>query len=172
MLHPVIASTGFLTNAADHAFQVRSAVLLLFFGSAIPMCIAIAGFAAFREYSQGMAMWLVTLAIDAFSLQAFDNSALMAMLTLSQRYAEAGTAKLESFQALALVVGSARKWAHYSALLAVGCWMFSLFAFLYRYRMVPHVLAGFGAIASLIRSEPLPCAAFLAIHPKHVWPSH
>jgi len=59
----------------------------------------------FREYSSGMALWLFALAVASFALQAVDNSHILSMLSLSQVYAEAGAAKADAFQALALVVG-------------------------------------------------------------------
>jgi hypothetical protein len=60
-----------------------------------------------------------------------DNAHILSMLSLSQQYTEAGAAKSESFQALALVVGAARKWSHYSFLLTVGCWILLLFTLLF-----------------------------------------
>ncbi len=149
VLDQVRGSAGLLANAAGSPVQMRAAVLLLFVGSAMAIAIAIAAWPVFRRYSPAMALWLVALAVAGFSLQAVDNSALLTMLSLSQEYASADATKAELFQALAVAAGSARKWAHYSYLLAVGSWIFLLYSLLYRFRLVPRALATFGLIASL-----------------------
>ena len=73
------------------------------------------------------------------------------MLSLSQEYAKAGTEKADLFQGLAVVVGSARMWSHYSFLLVVGSWIFLLCGLLYRFRLVPRALAAFGLVGSLLQ---------------------
>ena len=71
------------------------------------------------------------------------------MLSLSQKYAKAGAAKAELFQTLAVVVGSLRKWSHYSFLLVLGSWIFLLYSLLYRFRLVPRALAIFGLLGAM-----------------------
>jgi hypothetical protein len=157
---------GFLAMAAGNSAQVRAAVLLLFAGSAVSMAIAIAALPVFRRYSSAMAFWLLALAVASFALQAVDNAHILSMLSLSQEYAKAGTAKAESFQALAIVVGSARKWAHYSFLLVVGSWILLLYSLLYRFRLVPRALAGFGAVASVLQITGVSLRGLLGYPPE------
>ena len=151
LLNPVIAPPGFLTNAAGSPNQVRAAVFLLFAGSAIAIGIASAAWSIFRQYSSTMALWLLALAVASFSLQAVDNAHLLSMLSLSQEYAKASAEKADLFQELAVVVGSARKWSHYSFLLVVGSWIFLFCGLLYRFRLVPRALAAFGLVGSLLQ---------------------
>lgn len=151
LLNPVIAPPGFLANAAGSPNRVRAAVLLLFVGSAIAIGIASSAWSVLRQYSSAMALWLVALAVASFSLQAVDNAHLLSMLSLSQAYARAGAEKADVFQALAVVVGSARKWSHYSFLLIVGSWIFLFCGLLYRFRLVPRALAAFGLVGSLLQ---------------------
>jgi high-affinity Fe2+/Pb2+ permease len=113
-----------------------------------------------------MALWLLALAIASFSLQAVDNAHLLAMLSLSQEYAKAGAEKTDLFQALAVVVGSARKWSHFSFLLAVGCWIFLLCSLLYRFRLVPRALAAFGAVGSLLQIAGVTLRGLLGYPPE------
>ena len=77
-------------------------MLLFFVGSAL--AIACAGWRVFRECSSAMALWLFARAVASFALQAVDGAHILSMLSLSQAYAEAGGAKADVFQALALVV--------------------------------------------------------------------
>ena len=166
MLHPLVSPPGFLESAAGVANQTRAAVLLLFVGSALAIAIASAGWCVFSEYSSVMEIWLCALAVATFVLQAVDNAHILSMLSLSQAYAEAGAAKAEVFQALALVVGSARKWSHYSFLLVVGCWIFLLFSLLYRFRLVPRVLAAFGMIGAVLQIAGVSLRGLLGYPPE------
>ena len=151
ILHPVTGSRGFLLTAADNAVQVRSAVFLLFIGSAMAVAVSAASFPILQRYSSATTLCLFALSIVALALQAVDNGRLLAMLTLSQEYARTGANNSALFDALALVVGSARKWAHYTYLFVAVSWIFLLFSALYRFRLVPRVLALLGMICSLLQ---------------------
>jgi len=166
MLKAVIAPPGFLANAAGIPNQVRAAVLLLFVGSAIAISIASTAWSVLRQYSSAMALWLLALAVASFSLQAVDNAHLLSMLSLSQEYAKAGAEKADLFQALAVVVGSARKWSHYSFLFAVGSWIFLLCSLLYRFRLVPRALAAFGLVGSLLQIVGVTLRGLLGYPPE------
>jgi hypothetical protein len=113
-----------------------------------------------------MALWLLALAVAGFSLQAGDNGALLSMLSLSQEYATAGAAKSEFFQALAVVAGSARKWAHYTSLLVAVSWIFLLYTLLFHFRLVPRLLAAFGLIASMLQIMGVTLRGFLGYPPE------
>jgi hypothetical protein len=67
---------------------------------------------------------------------------------------------------LAIVVGSARKWAHYSFLLVVGCWILLLYSLLYRFRLVPRALAAFGAVASALQITGVTLRGLLGYPPE------
>ena len=166
MLQPLISPPGFLASAAGVANQTRTAVLLLFVGSALAIAIASAGGRVFRQCSSPMALWLIALAVASFALQAVDNAHILSMLSLSQAYAEAGAATADVFQALALVVGAARKWSHYSFLLVVGCWIFLLFSLLYRFRLVPWVLAAFGMLGAVLQIAGVSLRGLLGYPPE------
>lgn len=166
MLQRLKGPAGFLAIAAANSAQVRAAVLLLFVGSAVCMGIAIVALPVFRRYSSAMAFWLLGLAVASFSLQAVDNAHILSMLSLSQEYAKAGVAKAEVFQSLAIVVGSARKWAHYTYLLVAVSWILFLFTLLYRFRLVPRVLAAFGLVASILQIAGVTLRGFFGYPPE------
>lgn len=166
LLHPLISPPGFLANAAGIPNQVRAAVLLLFVGSAIATGIACTAWSVFRQYSSAMALWLLALAVASFLLQAVDNAHLLSMLSLSQEYAKSGAEKADLFQVLAVVVGSARKWSHYSFLLVMGSWIFLLCGLLYRFRLVPRALAAFGLVGSLLQIAGVPLRGLWGYPPE------
>lgn len=149
LLHPLVSPQGFLASAATIPNQVRAAVMLLFAGSAMPIGACCVALRVFRQYNSAAAYWLLALAVTSFALQAADNAHLLSMLSLSQAYAEAGSANTQVFQTVGVALGALRKWSHYSFLLVVGCWIFLLHCFLYRFRLVPRVLAAFGLLGAV-----------------------
>ncbi|GAA0710835.1 hypothetical protein GCM10009105_12320 [Dokdonella soli] len=97
-----------------------------------------------------MALWLLVLAVAGFSLSAVEYTTVLSMLSLSQAYAKAGAANGDLFQTLAGAVGSARYWAHYMNLIVAGGVVFMLYSMLYRFALVPRVLAAFGLGAAML----------------------
>lgn len=150
----------FLANAAGNSFQIKVAVFLLFANCALTIGIAIATWPVFRQYSEAMALWLLAASVIMFSLQAVDNAHVLSMLSLSQQYARAGGPD-ELFQTLAAVVGSTRRWAHYSELLVIDAWIFVLYSLLYRFALVPRALAAFGLITVMLHFTGITLPLFL-----------
>ncbi len=166
MLDRVKRATGLVQGAAAHPGEVRAAVLLLFVGGAIVIAITIAAFPVIRRCSQAMALWLLALAIAGFSLQAVDNGAILAALSLSQEYAKAQASQVELFQGLGVMANAARKWAHYGALLVAVSWISLFCTALYRFRLVPRVLAGLGIVASLLQIAGVTLRGVLGYPPE------
>ena len=155
-----ITKPEFLQTTAAIASQIRLAVLFLFAAGAVTIGIAIYAFPFFREHSPRMALWLVALSIIWFSLQAVDNQHILSMMSLSQQYAE-GTVSAEVAQAAATAVRSTRRWAHYTELLVMDVWFFLLYATLFRFAIVPRVLAGFALALVAIHVAAVPLPAFI-----------
>jgi uncharacterized protein DUF4386 len=88
------------------------------------------------------------------------------MLSLSQEYARSGATRSELFESLAFVVGSARRWAHYTYLFVAVSWIFLLFTTLFQFHLVPRVLAVLGMIASLLQIIGVPLRAMLGYPPE------
>lgn len=166
LLDRVRAGGGFLVNAAANPGQMRAAVILLFTGSAVAIAVGIAAFPVVRRHSLAAGLWLIALAVAGFSLQAVDNGGLLSLLSLSQEYASAGAGRSDVFQALGIVVGAYRKWAHYSYLLVVGSWILLLFASLFRFRLVPRALAGIGVVAALSQIAGVTLRALFGYPPE------
>lgn len=150
----------FLANAAGNSFQIKVAVFLLFANCAVTIGISIAAFPVFRKYSDAMALLLVAVGVIMFSLQAVDNAHVLSMLSLSQQYAQAGGPD-ELFQTLAAVVGSTRRWAHYSELLVIDAWILVFYSLLYRFALVPRALAVFGLITVMLHFTGITLPLFL-----------
>lgn len=161
LLHPLTTGPqNYLANAAGASFQIKVAVFLLFANCALTVSITITAWPVFRLYSEALALLLLAVSVIMFSLQAVDNAHVLSMLSLSQQYAQAGGPD-DVFQTLAAVVGSTRRWVHYSELLVIDCWIFLLYSILYRFRLVPRALAACGLITVLLHFTAIPLPGFL-----------
>jgi hypothetical protein len=78
---------------------------------------------------------------SSLSVSVVENINVMSMLSLSEAYVRANGVEREPFQALRIVVASARNWAHYIGLIVVGSTLLVLYAVLYRFALVPRALA-------------------------------
>jgi Domain of unknown function (DUF4386) len=151
---------NYLADAMGSSSQIKGAVFLLFANCALTIGISITAFRVFCRYSEAMALWLLAASVIMFLVQAVDNVHVLSMLSLSQQYAQAGGPD-ELFQTLAAVVGSTRRWAHFTELLAIDCWIFLLYSVLYRFAVVPRALAAFGLITVVLHFTGIPLRGFL-----------
>src|SRR6267378_3775921 len=150
----------FLVNAAGASFKIKVAVFLLFANCALTIGITIAAWPVFRQHSEAMALWLFAASVLMFALQAVDNAHILSMVSLSQQYAQAGGPN-ELFQTLAAVVGSTRRWVHFTELLVIDCWIFLLYSVLFRFAVVPRALAAFGLLTVMLHFTGIPLPGFL-----------
>ena len=161
LLHPLTtAPSEWLANAAAGSLQIKVAIFLLFANCALTIGISIAAFKVFREPSYPMALLLVAAGVIMFTLQAVDNAHMMSMLSLSQRYVgEIGSDDL--YQMLAAAVGSTRRFVHFTELFAIDCWIFLFYGILYRFALVPRLLAAFGLLTVVLHFTGIPLPLFL-----------
>lgn len=149
LLLPVIATSVFLEAAAPHATQIGIAVVLGLVMVGMSVGIAIVAWPVFRQYSRAMASWLLAIAIVNLGVAAVEYIDTMSMLSLSLAYAKADAASAAALQTLAGAVAAPRIWAHFIGLMFAGSFAFVLYATLFRFALVPRVLAGFGALAAV-----------------------
>lgn len=154
-----------LTFAAINSvngFQIRLAIMMLFVGGALTIVIAITGMPVFRKYSYALALWLFGLAIANFSLQGGEIAGYMSMFTFSQNYASANAADLGAYELVGATVRSAWKWIHYTHLLVMVSWMFSLGLMLWKSALVPRIFAGLLLITTVLQITGITLPQFLA----------
>lgn len=147
VLRPV-TGRDFLTNAAENAPTIKIALLSLFVLSAMTLAAALAAFPIVRRYSERMAFAYVALGVLGLATMAAETVASRQMLALSIEYAKAGAApELQTLGALAR-----SNWisAHFTNLVVGHASLLMLFAILYRFNLVPRVLAAVGIAASIL----------------------
>lgn len=145
MLVPLTGSPAtFLESAARMETQVRLSVLLLLVGGAVPVAASIALWPVVRSHRPRLGLWLGVIAVTNFVLQLVENAHWLWMLSVSQTWAAADSDTGAVLSALAPVVRSAWRWAHYSHILIVVGWLFLFFSLVYRCRLAPRALPAFG----------------------------
>jgi hypothetical protein len=144
-----------------NSFQIRLAIMMLFVGGALTIVIAITGMPVFRKYSYAMALWLFGLAIANFSLQGGEIAGYMSMFAFSQNVG-ANAADLGTYELVGATVRSAWKWIHYTHLLVMVSWMFSLGLMLWKSALVPRILAGLLLITTVLQITGITLPQFLA----------
>jgi hypothetical protein len=148
LLDPVFQGPGgFLANAAPHATALATAALLSIALAAISAGMALLLWPVLKPRSERMALALAILSAAGVALAAAENVSLLSMMSLSQAYVAAGSPDEVLYQALRGVVGAQRNWAHLVQLLVAGTTLLAMYAALYRFRLVPRWLAGFGILA-------------------------
>jgi hypothetical protein len=150
LLRPVLAPPGSLVNAAPHALEVGMSAVLGILAGAIGLAIAITVLPVFRQFSERIALAFVAMGTVALSLAAVENGTLMSLLSLSKAYAASG-ADPAAFEGLRGVVAASRNWAHFTHIAIGGVTLLVFYIALYRFRLVPRVLAAIGLVACALQ---------------------
>ena len=153
LLQPLSASgTAFLERAASMAVTVRISVLMLLLGGAVSIAVAVTAWPAVRARRAALGLWLLAFAVANFTLQIVENAQWLSMLSLSQAYTSATGGDDATLRPLAVVVRASWRWAHYSHILVVVGWLFTLFLTVFRCALAPRALGVFGMLCSVLHT--------------------
>ena len=141
LLKPALAAPGFLVNAAPHSLQVALAALVGLAGGALSLGVVVVAWPVLRSAARASALWLFALGVAGLALAAVENVGLLAMVSLSQDYLEAGADAAPQYDIAAGVVRSLRYWAHYMKLMFGVAGVGLLLATLLRHALLPRALA-------------------------------
>ena len=139
-------SPAFLTAVTEHSFQIRSAVLLSFVGSALTVYLGITAFQILRLFSKSVALLFLVVCAVSCTLDVVQAGTIMSMLSISKQFVASGATDSGLYQVVGAAVASARRSAHVTQLLAIGAWMFVFYITLFRFKLIPRVLAAIGII--------------------------
>lgn len=146
---PLFGEPGFLISAAPNADRIAQSVLMGIAMGLVSLAIASLLYPLFRPFSQPLALFYFALATAGFALTVAENISVMSMVSLSKAYTEAGGTQEALYQGLRIVVKETRNWTHYLSLVVSGATLFTFYLAMFRFRMVPRLLAGFGLLACL-----------------------
>jgi hypothetical protein len=162
LLRPLIAgSPDFLTAAAESSFQIRAAVFIAFVGSALTVSLGITAFPVFRRYSGAAAILFLVVCAISCTLDLVHDGTVMSMLSFSQQYVKAGGAEPALYQVVGAAVASARRWAHYTQLIAIAGWIFVFYSSLFRFALIPRALAVLGIVGITLQFIGVTLTTFL-----------
>lgn len=143
------APDGFLANAAPHAASFATAVLLSLALALVGAGIAIVLWPVLRPRSERMALSLAILGGAGIALAGVEAANMLSMLSLSRAYVTAAVPDAALYDALRGLVAAQRNWSHLVQLMSSGGVLLATFIALFRFRLVPRALAGFGILATL-----------------------
>jgi Domain of unknown function (DUF4386) len=146
---PLFGEPGFLINAAPHATQIAQSVLIGIAMGLVSLAVASLLYPVFKREAPSLALFYFALVTAGFALTIAENISVMSMLSLSKAYALVGASQETLYQGLRLVVKETRNWTHYISLIVSGATLFAFYLALFRLRLIPRVLAGFGLAACL-----------------------
>ena len=142
-------STDFLANAAASADAVRFGMLFTFVLGAMTIVSSLAAFPIIRKHSERLALAYVGMGLIGFATLMADTVALRNLLALSIEFARPG-APSELLRTLATIGRGNWISAHYTNLTIAHATALLFFTILFRFALVPRVLAGFGLVASAL----------------------
>ncbi|HKE49240.1 MAG TPA: DUF4386 family protein [Rhodanobacteraceae bacterium] len=143
-----ITASAFLEQASAHATEIGLAVVIGLAMHAFAVGIAVVALPVLRTRSVAMASWLLAFAVVGFAGAVVEYSNSLSMLSFSQAFAKADAPGADVLRTLAPGAAAPRIWAHFIGLMIAGGFAFTLYAALFRFALVPRVLAGFGALAA------------------------
>lgn len=146
----LFARPGFLINAGPHASQIGLAVIVSLVTDALWMGIAVTAFPIFWQHTRRLALYLVALGAVILAISVVENAGILSMVSLSKAYTDGSPIDRLQFEATRVAVASARNWPHFLVRLFHGFANLVFYAGLYKVRLVPRVLSGFGLVASVV----------------------
>jgi hypothetical protein len=146
---PLFGEPGFLINAAPHAMQIGQSALIGIIMGLVSLAVASILYPLFKQHSPVLALFYFALVCAGFALSVAEQISVMSMLSLSKAYTEHGAAQEPLYQGLRIVVKETRNWTHYLSLIVSGATLFTFYLAMFRFRMIPRLLAGFGLLACL-----------------------
>jgi uncharacterized membrane protein len=148
--NPVLTRTDYLTGVSDNANAMYAGGLAALIAAGTSVGIAIALYPVLKRWSAGLALGSVVFRTIEAVMYTMGAVSLLSLLTVGQLYARAASADRASVQA----IGDALMGVNQASVLAgvfafaVGALMY--YAVLYRSRLIPQWLSGWGLAGVLL----------------------
>ena len=142
---PVLFSDEFLSTTSENSNQIIVSVLLSMLSGLATIVIATILLPIFKRHSSLLGYLYLASCIVSFIAIMLDNVSVISMLELSNEYVVSGGDS--SLNILETLVYQRHRWTHYFYLLLSCFPVFVLYYTLYRSKLVPRVISGFGIFA-------------------------
>lgn len=146
---------GFLINAAANATSMSIAALMMITAGFLSIALSTNAWPVFRRYSNRAALAYVALSGAGLALAAVEAATVMSMLSLSQEYVKVAPSDQSQFEIVGTVVRTARYWVHYPHLLIGSATLLLIYTTMFRFNLVPRILAGLGAASVILQMTGL-----------------
>jgi hypothetical protein len=147
LLTPILSVPDYLTRISANENQVLLGALFQFIGAASCPAIAIALYPVLRRHDEGLALGSVGFRLIEGALYVLIVVCLLLLVTLSREAVEAGAPAASTFQVPGMLLMAARDWlGPVGAVLTFGLGAFMYYWVLYRSRLVPRWLSGWGLV--------------------------
>jgi len=151
LLTPILSAPDYLARISANEGQVLwGACLQLIAGLACP-AIALALYPVLRKHSEGLALGSVGFRLIEGALYVVLVVALLLLVTLSQETVKAGASAGSAFQVSGALLMAARDWlGPVTAVVTFGIGAFMYYVVLYRSRLIPRWLSGWGIVGTTL----------------------
>ncbi|NOU47162.1 MAG: DUF4386 domain-containing protein [Bacteroidales bacterium] len=152
-IDPVIDSSDYLVKASANANQVITRALLQFLIAVAYASIPIILYPILRKHNKDLALGFLVFRIIAVVYIFFGWTSILLLLAISQEFVKAGTPDPSYFQTIGELGRIGRDMMNHVAMplvLSVGNIMF--YSLLYKTKLVPQWLSGWGLIATVMGS--------------------
>jgi hypothetical protein len=147
LLTPVLSAPDYLTRISANEGQVLWGAFFQFIGGAACPAIAIALYPVLRNQNEGLAIGSVGFRLIEGALYVVLVVVLLLLVTLSQETVRAGAPGSSAFQIPGALLMAARDWlGPVAAVLTFGLGALMYYLALYRSRLVPRWLSGWGLV--------------------------
>jgi hypothetical protein len=136
--------------AATNEGQVAGAALLYLVAAFTSVGIAISLYPVLKKWNAGLALGSVVFRTMEAVMYIAAVVSLLSLVTLSQHFANPGTAELASFQAIGDSLRSVREHATLAAVFAFSLGAFMYYCLFFQSRLIPRWLSGWGIAASVL----------------------
>jgi len=151
LLTPILGVPDYLTRISANEGQVLWGAFVQFIAGAACPAIAIALYPVIREHGEGLALGSVGLRLIEGALYIVLVVVLLLLVTLSRETVAAGAVASSAFQVPGVLLMAARDWlGPVAAVLTFGLGAFMYYWVLYRSRLVPRWLSGWGIVATAL----------------------
>ena len=148
-VEPILGAPDYLTLASANRTQVVLGALLELANGIAYVSIAVLVFPILRPRFESLALWYVGFRIIEFVMQTLSDLSAMALVSLSESFAEAGAASLSSFQASGALLLAGREWAFQMVTIALVLGALSFYYMLYQSRLIPRFISVWGLVAAI-----------------------
>jgi hypothetical protein len=150
-LTPILNAPDYLTKISANHDQFLWGVFLQFIAGVACPAIALAMYPILRKNNEGLALGSVGFRLIEGALYVILVVVLLLLMTLSQETVRAGVPTQAAFTVPAALLMASRDWlGPVAALLTFGIGAFMYYWALYRSRLIPRWLSGWGIVAIVL----------------------